>query len=228
MKVDVLNLQTVKISLENSSDKVHVLEPATIILFHGDGNLREDRRVTIKHAFAGNRLYESIISGPCYFMLSLPSGCFVNVIPVTDELLFDVKNVLFYPDNMDVKRRHQSLSHMIATSSITRYEFKGSGDIGIMSGGPIISEALDDSPCYVDVNSLVALPNSAKLSVEVYGKGKAERHMEWQYSITGTGTVLIDSASSTAVLPTQGQNKKDNIMVRAIKENIPGMGTIIP
>ncbi|MDD2620510.1 MAG: hypothetical protein PHC92_07580 [Syntrophomonadaceae bacterium] len=228
MNVDLLNLQTVKISLENSSDTVRILEPSTIIMFHGDGNLREDRRVKIKHAFAGNRLYESIISGPCSFVLSLPSGCYVNIIPVTDELLFDVKNVLFYPDNLEVNRIYQSWPNILATSSITRYEFKGSGKIGIMTGGPIISEILDDNHCYVDVNSLVALPKSAKIEVGVYGNGKAEQHMAWQYLISGTGTILIDTASSTAVLLTQGLKSKDNIVMRAIKDNVPGAGTLIP
>jgi uncharacterized protein (AIM24 family) len=228
MNVDILNLQTVKISLKNSVDKVHVLEPATIIMFHGDGNLREDRRVKIKHAFAGNRLYEAIISGPCDFILSLPAGCYLGVIPVDNELLFDVKNVLFYSENMSLTRKHQPLLNMFATSSITRYEFKGSGTIGIMSGGPIISEELDDKPLYVDVNSLVAVPKSARLKVAVYGNGKAEQHMAWQYLITGTGTILIDTASATALLKTQGQKSKDNIMMRAIKDNVPGANTLIP
>ncbi len=228
MKVEVLNLQTVKISLADSSDKIHVLEPATIIMFHGEGNLREDRRVKITHAFAGNRLYESLISGPSEFILALPAGCYVNVVPVTSELLFDVKNILFYSDSMAVKRKRQSWFNMVATSSITRYEFKGLGEVGIMSGGPIISQALDDTTCYVDINSLIALPKSAKIEVAVYGNVKAEQHMAWQFLITGSGTILIDAASATAVLSTQGQKSKDNILVRAIKDNVPGANIFIP
>ncbi|GIP33940.1 AIM24 family protein [Paenibacillus sp. J2TS4] len=211
-----------------AGEKLHMLNSEMIIAFQGDSHQREDRIMDWKGMFRKKKWLRSDLSGPCRFVLSLPAGYSVRSIPVMEQedFLFDIRHVLFYTSGIQMKSVIQTMKNVVVTRDWIRMKFYGSGEIGILSQGPLVEMKLaPDAPVYIDASCLVAYPQNAKLDLCVYGNQLAGQHMNYHWKITGQGYVLMQTGKPGLRL--EEQLKDDGLIKRMLREIIPFGGIFI-
>lgn len=203
-------------------EKLHMLNPRMIIAFQGAPGQREDRLMDLRGMYRKKKLLQSDMTGPCRMVLSLPAGYGVRSFPVgeQEDFLFDIRHVLFYTSEIQMKSVIQQMKNVIVTRDWIRMKFFGRGEIGILSNGPLLEMKLDpEEPLYVDSGCLVAYPEKAKLDLCVYGNQLAGQHMNYHWKITGRGHVLMQTGKSDLRL--EEQLKDEGLIKRLFREVVP-------
>lgn len=220
--------QAVTVQLEEQ-EAVYVLHPQQIVSFQGQSEQREDHFMDIAGMYRKRKFIQSRIAGPASFLLGLPAGFCIQMLPITEgtDLLFEWKHILFYTEGMKVERRIQTLKNAVITRELVKMKFSSpDGVLGIVSNGPLhIMELHPDKPTYVDVGCLVAYPENAVLKPRVYGNTLASQYMNYHWEIMGRGYVLLQTGKSDAQFAKDLEG--DGIVKRVLREVIPFGNVII-
>ncbi|WP_058303532.1 AIM24 family protein [Gorillibacterium timonense] len=212
----------------HDGELLHLLNPKALVAFRGAPSLREDRFMDLKGMYRKRKLIRSDLSGPSEFILSLPAGYHLKLLPLTagTDLLFDIRSILFFEEGISMKSVLLKVKNMIVTREFLKMKFTGTGALGILSRGPLYEMKLDpDVPVYVDSRCLVAYPENAKVDLCVYGNHLASQHMNYQWEIRGTGSVLLQTGTTEAEL--EAEHPNDGLIKRVLREVIPFGGVII-
>ncbi|OCT14828.1 hypothetical protein A8709_11730 [Paenibacillus pectinilyticus] len=212
----------------DKGEAVHVLHPNQIVAFQGRPEQREDSFMKLPSMFRKKRLIQCLMKGPAQFMLGLPEGYSLAVVPLEDEddLLFEFRHVLFYTEGVTFTTHLQSVKNTVITQDLVKMQFHGPGSLGLLTAGPLFHMALDEKlPLYVDVSCLVAYPRQAKLRLCVYGNTLASQHMNYHWEITGQGHVLMQPCKPDPKL--DEHMKSDGLLRRIAREVLPFGGVFI-
>ncbi|KHF34894.1 hypothetical protein CM49_02916 [Paenibacillus sp. P1XP2] len=219
--------QAVDFSLR-PGETVHILHPEQIITYRGPSDGRSDRLMNVKGMYRKKKLIQADLSGPCEFTAALPPGFAVKAVELREgsDLLYDFRNIFFYSSGIEMQARILHIKNMLITKDAVKMKFSGTGTIGLLTEGAVYeAELRPDEPLYVDARSLVAYPENAKLELTVYGNTLASQHMNYQWKMTGRGTVLFHAGPKGSRL--QKEMDQDNIFKRILREVIPFGGVII-
>lgn len=219
--------QAVDFSLR-PGETVHILHPEQIITYRGPSDGRSDRLMNVKGMYRKKKLIQADLSGPCEFTAALPPGFAVKAVELREgsDLLYDFRNIFFYSSGIEMQARILHIKNMLITKDAVKMKFSGTGTIGLLTEGAVYeAELRPDEPLYVDARSLVAYPENAKLELTVYGNTLASQHMNYQWKMTGSGTVLFHAGPKGSRL--QKEMDQDNIFKRILREVIPFGGVII-
>ncbi|MBD2844293.1 AIM24 family protein [Paenibacillus sp. IB182496] len=170
----------------------------------------------------------SRIAGPAELLLGMPPGCRLHTLQLEaqSDLLFDLRNVLFFTDGMTMKNRLQSFKNAVITKELVRMRFAGPGQLGIVTTGEMTALELDPSiPLFVDATALIAYPENAAIKLSVYGNSLASQHMRVQWELIGSGPVLVQTGSADAQL--ESQVRQDGLLRRTLREVLPFGGVFI-
>lgn len=203
-------------------DAVHVLHPQQIVSFRGKGGQREDSFFNVQGMYRKRKLIKARIDGPGELLLGLPSDFTLHCLDLDGErdLLFDFRHLLFHTEGIMMKSVLQRLKNVVVTKDIMRMRFYGRGAIGLISSGPIMDWELDPvTPSYIDSRALIAYPSTAKIDLSVYGNHLASQHMQFQWKMTGVGSVLLQVGRPDPQLEQfVGQ---DSLLKRLLREVVP-------
>ncbi len=207
---------------------IHVLHPKMIIAFRGAPSLREDRFMNLKGMFRKKKLLQANITGPAELVLALPPGFYMKPINVEDkaDFLFDIRNILFYSKGIQMKSVILKIRNMLVTRDVLKMKFFGTGSIGVLTKGPVHElKLMPEVPVFVDTGCLVAYPESAKVDLCVYGNHLASQHMNYQWELRGSGSVLLQTGKSDREM--ERDTAEDGIVKRILREILPFGGVII-
>jgi uncharacterized protein (AIM24 family) len=210
------------------NESIYVLHPGQIVAFQGESYQREDSFMKLPSMYRKKRFVQSRIYGPASFMLGLPEGYCLGTVPieVDDDLLFEFRHVLFYTDGISFHTHIQSVRHALITRDLVKMRFHGPGTLGLLTAGPLYQTVLDpERPIFVDTACLVAYPRHVNLRLCVYGNTLASQNMNYQWEITGHGSVLLQPCKPSKTLDEQMQN--DSLIRRVLREVIPFGGVFI-
>jgi uncharacterized protein (AIM24 family) len=206
----------------DKGDAVHVLHPQQIVSFMGSSSQREDKLMNVQGMYRKKKLIKSRLAGPAQLLLGLPANYTLHTLQLEGEkdLLFDFRHLLFYTDGIHMKSVLQRFKNVMATKDIMRMKFYGEGMIGLISSGQVMEWELDpDIPSFIDSRSLIAYPSQATIDLSVYGNHLASQHMNYQWKMTGEGSVLLQVGRPDAQLEQfVGQ---DSLMKRLLREIVP-------
>lgn len=214
--------QAVTFSL-TEGDKIHVLHPQQIVAYRGSGAGRNDRFMSISGMYRKHKLIQSEISGPCQFVAALPPGFSMKTIPLKGEsdLLYEFRNLFFYSEGIQMQTKILKFKNMLITRDAVKMKFSGNGMIGILTQGQVCEQELHPTaPLYVDASSIIAYPENANLELTVYGNHLASQHMNYQWKMTGQGTVLFQAGRENQKLEND-INNDDGIFKRIMREVLP-------
>ncbi|WP_082208287.1 AIM24 family protein [Paenibacillus dauci] len=219
--------QAVTLALADQ-EKLHMLHPGQIIAYDGPSNGRHDRLMDVKGMYRKRNLIRADFTGPCRFVTSLPPG--FNLIPITIEpgsdLLYDFRHLFYYTEGITMQTRLLKLKNILITRDVVKVKFGGQGEIGLLTQGTVMEMKLHPSePIYVDARSLLAYPENAALKLSVYGNHLASQHMRYQWAITGSGSILIQSGHDNGEL--EQHLNDDSLFRRILREVIPFGGIFI-
>ncbi|MEI7028045.1 AIM24 family protein [Paenibacillus sp. y28] len=203
-------------------ESVHVLHPNQIVAFQGASSLREDSFMKLSGIYRKKRFVKTQIHGPVRFLLGLPEGYSLGTIEIQedDDLLFDYRHVLFYTDGMTFHMHVQAVRNALMTRDLVKMRFQGPGTLGLLTAGPLYPVQLNpEQPLFVDMNCLVAYSKHVSLTPCVYGNTLASQHMNYQWEIKGSGTVLLQPCKPDSRLDEHMQN--DSLLRRVLREVIP-------
>nr|WP_231584270.1 AIM24 family protein [Paenibacillus dauci] len=205
-----------------------MLHPGQIIAYDGPSNGRHDRLMDVKGMYRKRNLIRADFTGPCRFVTSLPPG--FNLIPITIEpgsdLLYDFRHLFYYTEGITMQTRLLKLKNILITRDVVKVKFGGQGEIGLLTQGTVMEMKLHPSePIYVDARSLLAYPENAALKLSVYGNHLASQHMRYQWAITGSGSILIQSGHDNGEL--EQHLNDDSLFRRILREVIPFGGIFI-
>nr|WP_238557927.1 AIM24 family protein [Paenibacillus sp. A9] len=205
-----------------------MLHPGQIIAYDGPSNGRHDRLMDVKGMYRKRNLIRADFTGPCRFVTSLPPG--FNLIPITIEpgsdLLYDFRHLFYYTEGITMQTRLLKLKNILITRDVVKVKFGGQGEIGLLTQGTVMEMKLHLSePIYVDARSLLAYPENAALKLSVYGNHLASQHMRYQWAITGSGSILIQSGHDNGEL--EQHLNDDSLFRRILREVIPFGGIFI-
>lgn len=209
-------------------ERLHLLNPRALVAFRGAPSLREDRFMDLKGMYRKRKLIRSDLSGPSEFILSLPAGYHLKTLELEEgaDLLFDIRSVLFFEEGISMKSVLLKVKNMLVTRDFIKMKFTGTGSLGILSRGPLYEMKLEpEVPVYVDSRCLVAYPENARVDLCVYGNHLASQHMNYQWEIRGTGSVLLQTGTTEAEL--EADNPNDGLIKRVLREVIPFGGVFI-
>ena len=212
----------------SEGERIHLLHSKAIVAFRGAPRLREDRLMNFKGMYRKRKLIRSDISGPSEMILALPVGHQLKLVTIEDgdDLLFDIRSILFYGSGVSLKSVVLKIKNMLVTRDFMKMRFSGTGPVGILSRGPLYDMKLDpDIPVYVDLRSLVAYPENAKVDLCVYGNHLASQYMNYQWEIRGHGTVLLQTGTTDHELESEMSN--ESFLRRVLRETIPFGGIFI-
>ncbi len=212
---------TIKLILE-PDEAVHLLHPRQLVAFQGASSQREDRFLDLKGIVRKKKLVKAKLSGPASAFISLPFGCSIEPMPISGEsrLLFEFRHLLYFTDEIKMNSVVQSAKNMLVTRDFIRMRFSGEGSIGIVSRGPLQSwELHPERPSFIDSRCLIAFPDNAQLELCVYGNHLASQHMAYHWKITGTGSVLLQSAPMDPDF--EEQLGGDGLIKRTLRELLP-------
>jgi len=206
----------------DKGDAVHVLHPQQIVSFKGTSSQREDKLMNVQGIYRKKKLIKSRLSGPAQLLLGLPAGYTLHTLQLAGEkdLLFDFRHLLFHTEDIQMKSVLQRFKNVMATKDIMRMKFYGEGLIGIIACGQVMEWKLDPIiPSFIDSRSLIAYPSRATIDLSVYGNHLASQHMNYQWKMTGEGSVLLQVGRPDAQLEQfVGQ---DSLMKRLLREIVP-------
>ncbi|MEW9701169.1 AIM24 family protein [Paenibacillus sp. SI8] len=211
-----------------SEESVHVLHPNQVAAFQGKSEQREDTFMKLPGMYRKKRLIQARFYGPSQFMLGVPGGYSMAVIPLEgdEDLLYEFRHVLFYTEGVTVTTHLQSVKNTLITQDLVKMQFRGPGTLGLLTTGPLYQLDLHpENPLYVDTNCLVAYPKSANLRLCVYGNTLASQHMNYQWEMTGQGKVLMQPCKPDRKLDEHMQG--DGLLRRILREVLPFGGVFI-
>nr|WP_227871889.1 AIM24 family protein [Paenibacillus bovis] len=205
-----------------------MLHPGQIIAYEGPSSGRSDRLMDVKGMYRKRNLIRADFTGPCRFVTSLPPG--FNLIPITIEpgsdLLYDFRHLFYYTEGITMQTRLLKLKNILITRDVVKVKFGGQGAIGLLTQGTVMEMKLHPSePIYVDARSLLAYPENATLKLSVYGNHLASQHMHYQWAITGSGSILLQSGHDNGEL--EQHLNDDSLFRRILREVIPFGGIFI-
>ncbi|GIP37965.1 hypothetical protein J31TS4_12450 [Paenibacillus sp. J31TS4] len=213
--------QGVQARLE-AGERLHVLRPRLIAAFRGSSGQREDRLLDWKGMYRKKKIIQSDLTGPCTAMLAVPPGYTYYGVRLQEgeSLLVPVRHVLFYSSGLEMKSMLQRLPQLLATREWARMRFRGAGVVGMVAQGAVMEMPLvPEEPLHVDLGSLMAYPEDARLELCVYGNALAAQHMNYQWKVTGTGSVLVQTGLADPSL--ESQMREDGVLRRILREVIP-------
>jgi uncharacterized protein (AIM24 family) len=211
-----------------TGEAVCVLHPNQIVAFRGGAAQREDSFMNLPGMYRKKRFVQSRIHGPAQFMLGLPEGYHIGVVPIeaNDDLLYEFRHVLFYKVGITFSTHIQTIKDAMITRDLVRMRFQGPGVLGLLTAGPIYEVELHpENPLYVDTACLVAYPQKATIRLCVYGNTLASQNMNYHWEMTGQGRVLLQPSKHDRALNEQMQ--KDGFIRRILREVIPFGGIFI-
>ncbi|MCS7462307.1 AIM24 family protein [Paenibacillus doosanensis] len=211
----------VSLALE-SDESLIVLHPKSILAYRGMPHQRQDQLMNLSSAYHKKRWIRSLLQGPCDMILGLPPGCSLTTVDIADreELLFDLRNIMYFSESLATKSVVQKMRTAWITKDLVRIRFSGIGSIGILTAGDLaVLQLHPDKPIFVDKSALVAYPQAASIELSVYGNPLASQHMNVQWRLTGSGPVLIQTGHRDAELIDRLQD--DNVVKRILREVIP-------
>jgi uncharacterized protein (AIM24 family) len=232
MKVDQLEpnngeAQAVRYTLEQE-ERITVLHPNQIIAYRGDPRGRTDRFMNIKGMYRKRKLIQAEFTGPCEFLTALPHGYCLKKISISggSDLLFEFRNLFYYTPGIRMEHKLLQLKKMLVTRDWVKLKLSGDGEVGLLTYGPLYEMELDErQPLFVDARSVVAMPENARLELCVYGNHLASQHMNYQWSMTGRGTALVQGCLPNRELEQELQG--DGLVKRVLREIIPFGGVFI-
>jgi len=182
-------------------ESLHVLQPQLITAFQGSSPQRVDRYTHMKLiGLKPKKMIFSKIFGPASFLLTMPEGYEVKILNLEAkhlDWLFDPRHILFHSDGLHMTNVQQRVKNNIFSKRMFRTRFEGKGWIGVISKGPAVEQALDQTtPLYVDIKCLIAYPSQTDMNLSVYGNNLANRYMNLHWRLLGGGTVLIQSTKA--------------------------------
>ncbi|MDQ0089255.1 uncharacterized protein (AIM24 family) [Paenibacillus anaericanus] len=213
----------------NVGEKAHILHPGQIIAYRGASANRSDKLMSFKGMYRKMKLIQADMIGPCQFVAALPPSVSMKSIQLTkdSDLLYDFKHLFFYTEGVKMETRILKMKNMMITRDAIKMKFSGEGMIGILTQGQIIELTLHpEEAIYIDARSVIAYPENAKLELSVYGNHLASQHMNYQWKMTGRGTVLIQSGARNRELE-QDLHNDAGIVKRVLREVIPFGGIFI-
>ncbi|AEI45441.1 AIM24 family protein [Paenibacillus mucilaginosus] len=213
--------QTAAVRLD-AGEACLVLRPDQIIAYQGAPQGREDRFLNPSGMYRKKLWVESRLSGPARFVLGVPPGYYLKTLELQEEssLLFDMEHVLFYSENLRLQSRLLHTKEAFVSRDWVRMKFSGGGTLGLVSSGPLCGLTLHpEQPLYVDTGCLVAYPEEAKLRLCVYGNTLASQRMNYQWEITGTGSILVQPAGERG--RGGGPLKRESLLRRVLREVLP-------
>ncbi|WP_284643464.1 AIM24 family protein [Paenibacillus silviterrae] len=206
----------------SGGEALHVLHPGSILAYRGQPGHREDRWMDLGGAYRKRRWVRSVLTGPSEFLLGLPTGhsLISYELPADSSLLFDFRHVIYFTDGMSMKSKILKLKTAWISRELVRMKFSGPGTLGILAAGDAAVMELDPSqPLFVDKNALIAYPEDAFIHLSVYGNSLASQHMNVQWEIRGTGSVLVQSGSRDRQL--EDRLSGDGWFKRLLREVLP-------
>lgn len=220
-------LEHVRLSLE-SAEALYVLHPKSIIAYQGNPTGRHDQLMNLAGAYGKKKWIRSLVHGPCEMILGLPVGCSLTTVDIGEyeELLFDLRHVMFFSETLAMKTVIQKMKTAWITRDLIRMRFTGRGAVGLLTAGDLATLRLDPhKPIFVDKSALVAYPQNASIRLSVYGNPLASQHMNVQWQLTGTGSILIQTGNSDRELMAHLQD--DGLFKRLLRELLPFGNVII-
>ncbi|MCZ8513901.1 AIM24 family protein [Paenibacillus filicis] len=209
-------------------EAVHVLHPNQIVAFRGASSQREDSLMKLSGMYRKKRMIQSCIRGKSRFLLGLPDGYILTAVNIAaeDDLLFEFRHVLFYTEGMKFRTHIQTVAKALMTRDLVRMRFEGPGTLGLLTSGPLYELALHPTePLFVDTACLVAYPRQSQIRPCVYGNTLASQHMNYQWELTGQGSVLIQPCKPDKTLDDQMQS--NGLIRRVLRELLPFGGVFI-
>ncbi|MFD0692787.1 AIM24 family protein [Paenibacillus sp. GCM10027628] len=209
-------------------ESAYVLHPNQIVAFQGRSEQREDSLMRLPSMYRKKRLLQARIYGPARFMLGIPEGYSMVVVPVEaqDDLLYEFRHVLFYSEGVTFTSHIQSVKNTLITKDLVKMQFQGPGKLGLLTAGPIYQVDLDPKqPIFVDASCLVAYPRNTSLRLSVYGNTLASQHMNYQWEMMGVGRVLLQPCKPDRHL--DEHMKSDSLLRRIAREILPFGGVFI-
>jgi uncharacterized protein (AIM24 family) len=203
-------------------DRVHVFYPKQIIAYRGHPQGRNDKLMNLKGMYRKRKLIQADIMGPCEFMAALPHGYFLKTIPISggSDLLFEFRHLFFYTPGIRMEHKLLQPKKMLITRDWMKLKLSGEGVIGILTYGPLHEVTLDErEPLFVDARCVVAMPENARLELCVYGNHLASQNMNYQWSMKGRGTALIQGSVPSREL--EQELSGDSFLKRVLREVIP-------
>ncbi|WP_438448638.1 AIM24 family protein [Gorillibacterium sp. sgz5001074] len=211
-----------------AGEKVHLLHPKQIIAFRGDPRGRTDRFMDWKGMYRKRKLIQAELQGPCEVMAALPAGYCLKPLAISggSDLLFEFRNLFSYTPGIRMEHRLLQPKKMLVTRDWMKLRLSGEGEVGLLTYGPVYEMELDErEPLFVDARSVVAMPENARLELCVYGNHLASQHMNYQWSMTGRGTALIQGGLPNRELEEELQG--DGLVRRVLREVLPFGGVFI-
>lgn len=211
-----------------AGEQVHLMHPQALMAFRGSPKLREDRFMDLKGMYRKRKLIRADLSGPSELVMAVPTGHHLKLIPIEEgeDLLFDIRSILFYTAGISLKTVILKIKNMLVTRDFMKMRFTGRGTVAILSRGPVYELKLDpEEPAYVDLRSLLAYPENAKVDLCVYGNHLASQHMNYQWEIRGRGVVLLQTGTTDQELETE--MAQDGFIRRVLRETLPFGGIFI-
>lgn len=211
-----------------AGDAIHILHPQQIVAYRGHPQGRVDRLMTLKGMYRKRKLIQADLTGPCEFLTALPQGFFLKTVPISggSDLLFEFRNLFYYTPGIRMEHKLLQLKKMIITRDWMKMKLSGEGKVGLLTYGPVYEISLhQDQPLFVDARCVVAMPENARLELCVYGNHLASQHMNYHWSMTGSGVALIQGG-----LPNPELEKElhgDGLVKRVLREVIPFGGVFI-
>ncbi|MBP1990878.1 AIM24 family protein [Paenibacillus eucommiae] len=210
------------------NESLYVLHPSQIVVFQGASYQREDSFMRIPNMYRKKKFLHSRIRGPASLMIGLPDQYCITTLPIEaeDDLLFEFKNVLFYTEGIKYHAHVQSVRNAVITRDLVKMRFEGPGTLGLLTAGPLYTMELHPvKPVYIDMACLVAFPQKADIRLCVYGNTLASQNMNYQWEMTGHGSVLLQPCKPNKALDEQMEN--DSFIRRILREVIPFGGIFI-
>lgn len=209
-------------------ETVRVLHPQQIAAYRGKPDGRIDSLMNIKGMYRKRKLIQAGFRGPCELLIALPAGFSMKPITLENgsDLLYDLRHLLYYTEGITMQTRILSLKNMVITRDAVKLKFSGSGQIGILTQGVVCEAPLHPTdPLYVDAGSIIAYPENARLELCVYGNHLASQHMNYQWKMTGNGSVLIQAGRHNRQL--ERDVSDDSLFRRILREALPFGGVFI-
>lgn len=218
---------TVRYQLE-AGEKLHLLHPKQIIAYRGNPHGRVDRFMSFKGMYRKKKLLQAELEGPCELLAALPHGYHLKNLSIQggSDLLFEYRHLFTYTPGIRMEHRVLAPKKMLVTRDWMKLKLSGDGEVGLLTYGPVLEMPLDDKePLFVDAGSVVAMPENASLELCVYGNHLASQHMNYQWRMTGQGSVLLQGCHPNREMEKELQG--DGIFKRVLREVIPFGGVFI-
>lgn len=219
--------QAVRYRLDDG-ERLNMLHPKQIIAFRGNPRGRSDRFMDWKGMYRKRKLIQAELEGPCEVLAALPYGYSLKTVLISggSDLLFEFRHLFSYTPGIRMEHRLLKPKKMLVTRDWMKLKLSGEGEVALLTYGPVCEMTLHETePLFVDVRSVVAMPENARLELCVYGNHLASQHMNYQWSMTGRGSVLIQAGLPNREL--EEELEGDSLVRRMLREVLPFGGVFI-